>query len=319
MSIKRTELIDAYLRNELDSEGIRAFENELAGDPTLQEELGFQQQVVKGLGEFRKAELKSRLTAINISTPWWEVGQILNPGLVKMTGAIVTAAFVGTGIFYFSDRNETKNVSDIPTVFEDDLIQSEPNNSYTLFEETSEEAPKVIARLEISSSENKSTNSSLEANEATSVIYTESTRSTEDYELSSEEKSEDFVPEVALPNPGDGTEKVQFKSESAEIPLASNTDIINDSEQQIDIKTIQRSNEDIRYKYYEGKLHLYGDFKNNPYEILEINSTNSRQVYLYHNRRYYKLLTTDKILNLPQITDQLLIQELEIVRNNKAD
>ncbi len=318
MSIKRTELIDAYLRNELNSKETQAFEGELAGDPAFREEVGFQQQVVQGLGEFRKAQLKSRLTAINVSTPWWEVGQVLNPGLVKLTGAIFSAAIVGTGIFYFNNQKDIQDYSNTPTVFLEDLTDTQAAETYTLFEESSRRAPEVITLMETVNSSRSKANLDLEIDSKIKDARSGSADASKREEMVKVGNADDFVPDVALPNPGDGAEKVQFKSESAEIPLASNTDIINASNQ-IDIKTIQRNNEDIRYKYYEGKLHLYGNFKENPYEILEINSTNNRQVYLFHSNRYYKLLTTDRILDLPQITDRLLIQELEIIRNNKID
>ena len=317
MNIKRTELIDAYLRNELGSEDTEAFERQLAGDPSLQEELGFQQQVIKGLGEFRKAELKSRLTAINITTPWWEVGQFINPGLVKLTGALVTATFIGTGIYYFNSQDHNPELAYMPTVFEEDLL-SGSTEDMSLYVENSNSIPQATESETLENIHGAATAEHEESTQQEVIAYVESSGNSSLDADKSDAPTGDFVPEVDLPNPGDGSEENQFKSESAKIPLASNADIINSTEQ-IDIKTSQRNNDEIRYKYYEGKLHLYGNFKENPYEILEINSSRSKQVYLYHNSRYYKLLTTDKVLSLPQITDRVLIQELEIVRNNKVD
>ena len=316
MNIKRTELIDAYLRNELGSGEIEAFESQLAGDPSLQEELGFQQQVIKGLGDFRKAELKSRLTAINISTPWWEVGQFLNPGLVKLTSAIVTATLIGTGIYYIT-QDSNPELAYLPTVFEEDL-QNSNSEDVSFYVENTKEIPGVSPVEEINEFDAVSSVKSAESSVKIKIGSSESSSTSGENSEHTDAFKGDFVPEVDLPNPGDGSEENQFKSESAKIPLASNADIINASEQ-IDIKTSQRNNDEIRYKYYEGKLHLFGNFKENPYEILEINSSRSKQVYLYHNSRYYKLLTTDKVLTLPQITDRVLIHELEIVRNNKVD
>ncbi len=316
MNIKRTDIIDAYLRNELNSEELQAFEGQLAADPSLREELGFQQQVIKGLGEFRKAELKSRLTAINIGTPWWEVGQFLNPGLVKLTGALVTATFIGTGIYYFS--TDDQDVPEIqPTVFEEDMT-SHFIGAVDLFEESNKNIPEPVAveALEEAQPTTEMTDQpEVSTSEEAPAVAAESSSDASTDETG---PTGEFVPEVAIPNPGDGKEEAQFKSESAKIPLASNSDIINASEQ-IDIKTTQRNNDEIRYKYYDGKLHLYGNFKDNPYEIIEINSPKSKQVYLFHNNRYFRLMTTDKVLSLPQITDQVLINELEIVRINKGE
>ena len=141
MSIKRTELIDGYLRGELGEQEMQAFNKELSSDPVFSEEVNFQRQIANGLGEFRKAELKARLNAVDLTTPWWEVGHFINPTLIKTTGAIVTAAIIGTGIYYYNSlANEV--VSDVQTVHVKDLKSIE-----VLDADQPLERPEIPARL----------------------------------------------------------------------------------------------------------------------------------------------------------------------------
>ncbi len=310
MSIKRTDLIDGYLRGELGEQDLQAFNKELASDPVFSEEVNFQRQVANGLGEFRKAELKARLNAVDLTTPWWEVGHFINPTLIKTTGAIITAAIIGSGVYYYSSMDE--EVPQVQTVDVKDLRTVEVLDADQPVERPEIQAKRnelVVTNKPVAKVISEKSSEELES-EASSALVEESS---ETKEVSTDE----FLPAVSLPNPGSGADDSQFKTESVEIPTASKRDIINTN--QLDIKTTQRNNEAIRYKYYDGKLHLYGNFKETPYEILEINGVDSKMVYLYHNNKYFKLQSTDKVINLPQITDQKLIRELEIVRNNKVD
>ena len=312
MSIKRTELIDGYLRGELGEQEMQAFNKELSSDPVFSEEVNFQRQIANGLGEFRKAELKARLNAVDLTTPWWEVGHFINPTLIKTTGAIVTAAIIGTGIYYYNSlANEV--VSDVQTVHVKDLKSIE-----VLDADQPLERPEIHnERNELVVTNKPATAEVVSKKVSEEVVSDASSLSLEESSATKNVSSDEFLPAVSLPNPGNGSDNSQFKTESVEIPTASKRDIINTN--QLDIKTTQRNNEAIRYKYYDGKLHLYGNFKETPYEILEINGVDSKMVYLYHNKKYFKLQSTDKVINLPQITDQKLIRELEIVRNNKVD
>jgi len=74
------------------------------------------------------------------------------------------------------------------------------------------------------------------------------------------------------------------------------------------------------YQYYNGKLFLYGNFKNIPYEILEVNQADGQQLYLYYSGDFFSIESgTVKVSPLKMIEDDLLINDLNIILNQKAE
>ncbi|MEQ9303780.1 MAG: hypothetical protein RJQ14_07680, partial [Marinoscillum sp.] len=92
--------IDAFLRGELNPSQLREFENLMAKDQTFTEQVRFEEKIQHGLAEVRKAELKARLDAIDVSTGWvGGVGQLANSTTVKVIGGLITASVVGVLVF----------------------------------------------------------------------------------------------------------------------------------------------------------------------------------------------------------------------------
>ena len=85
----------------------------------------------------------------------------------------------------------------------------------------------------------------------------------------------------------------------------------------LDDEIIETKASKIKYRYYDGKLYLYGKFQQEPYEILEINSASGRRIYLYHLTNFYEISSSDKPVELKAIDNSKLIQELEILRKTK--
>ncbi|MEQ9307751.1 MAG: hypothetical protein RJQ14_27825, partial [Marinoscillum sp.] len=134
----------------------------------------------------------------------------------------------------------------------------------------------------------------------------------------SQTEAKDFTPQVAVPVPGDLAKEEGLATLDSEVPEITSADEISKSETTVvDVKTVQKKNESLKYKYFDGKLFLYGDFNDNPYEILEINGTTDRRLFLFYNKAFYSIEITDKIQELSPIGNGKLIDELEIIRNNK--
>ena len=72
------------------------------------------------------------------------------------------------------------------------------------------------------------------------------------------------------------------------------------------------------YKFYNEKLYLLGDFKDSPYEILELNSNGGRRYFLFYQGDYYRL-SPDKLKPTPleKLVDETLVEELRIIQQNK--
>ncbi|MBR9998402.1 MAG: hypothetical protein KFF73_05490, partial [Cyclobacteriaceae bacterium] len=84
-----------------------------------------------------------------------------------------------------------------------------------------------------------------------------------------------------------------------------------------EVRTLRHKKYDFHYELNEGTLTLYGNFEEIPYEILEINSSDGKRLFLNYRNNYYMLLNTHEISALNPITDTTLIRELDIVKNNK--
>jgi hypothetical protein len=66
---KHSEIIEAYLRNDLSVEQKADFEELVRQDPLLYNEFMLQKDVVSGLQQHRKSQLKARLNQVDVSNP----------------------------------------------------------------------------------------------------------------------------------------------------------------------------------------------------------------------------------------------------------
>ena len=86
----------------------------------------------------------------------------------------------------------------------------------------------------------------------------------------------------------------------------------------VEIETAKKDSDMFHYQYFSGKLYLYGDFRDYPYEILELNSANGKRLFIYYNNTYYRIMDNQQeITPLGQLVDQDIIKKLEIIQANK--
>lgn len=306
--------IDAFLRGELNPSQLREFENLMAKDQTFTEQVRFEEKIQHGLAEVRKAELKARLDAIDVSTGWvGGVGQLANNATVKVIGGLITASVVGVLVFNELDA---------------DLVMDDPNPS-EIVEITSPQPNAPVETVVIPLNTLISENRSIEEPQKLGVPTANSKAEDTDLKTSSignaiteagvdQSEAKDFTPQVTVPVPGDLAKEEGLATLDSEVPEITSADEISKSETTVvDVKTVQKKNESLKYKYFDGKLFLYGDFNDNPYEILEINGTTDRRLFLFYNKAFYSIEITDKIQELSPIGNGKLIDELEIIRNNK--
>src|SRR5690348_10920052 len=93
------ELLDNYLRNQLNAGEQAAFEQQMAGDQSLQAEYNIQQKIAEGLRQARIAELKGMLNNVPIAA-----GQGGTSLLAKLGLGVGASLLVAVGIYYFSTR-----------------------------------------------------------------------------------------------------------------------------------------------------------------------------------------------------------------------
>lgn len=309
------QLLDSYLRNELSAADHSSFESMMESDPAFREEVQFEQFVKEGIGEYRKAQLKTRLNAIDISSGGVGFGQLGSSALVKTIGGLITIGILGTaGYFiYNTDTNEV-TLEDRREITSETSGQLSPNQ-YKIPEIVT---PKSEEGTYVSPSSDARSINIEEEDRVTANVDAVDAKSTP-IEIKEEAApvQRAFTPEVNVPDLNEIESEEALVSDEVEVPAISSSDVLP-SATPLDVKTIHRRSESIKYKYFEGKLYLYGDFKKQPYEILEINGANDRQIFVYYNTSYHEVKTTDKVEELSRITNEKLIHELEILRNNKV-
>lgn len=295
----KQELIDLYHSGNMSPEQMVDFEKQLESNPELKTESNFQSDIINGLKEVRKAELKSRLNAIDVSSGWMEFVQ--QSALVKSFGGVAVATLIGSGVYMFAEKQEIATEQQVAIEISAPQPQEE---EFTIdLDLTSKEVlnPKAIEEFDSKAKviSDQSVVNEVVADKKTGTILEESPKA--------------VVPNFNAPSANLVEDENRFESSNLdELPDATTA-----VEKEIDVSTENVKSLKVRYKYYDGKLFLSGDFDRAPYEILEINSATGRRIYIQYLDKYYQVKTTDKLSDLPEVENQKLIQELKLLKDNK--
>ena len=291
------QLIDDYLSGSLSVDQMRDFESQLSTDPLLKEEFLLQKDIVNSLMDYRKAELKAYLNNVNVGVG---TGSVL---LGMKTAAIVAVtAIVGVGAYFFL-RNDN------PELFPDkiDLVDSR-----SLTEVTIPHKPelKEIVVLEEEISRIEETESvAIEKPEIPDQV------AVVDSDQSSEKAVVVNSPRVLNLMDEDNTDSMT--EANLEIPDKDIAQTTNLEHTTIAVEPASDQNYDFHYQYHNGKLFLYGDFKDAPYEILELNSGQNKQLYMQYNNIYYIIEESRDIIALEPLTRPDIIKKLDIIQEHK--
>jgi hypothetical protein len=276
------ELLDDYLTNRL-SEGEKvAFEQKLKADPDLLGELNFQKSLIKGIQQARISELKAVLNNTPVPPPSFG-GAVVG----KIVASAVVTGLVGTGLYYFFNQESSST-------------QTETTQSVITPEEKQEDA----------ASENVIVPSTEENNSASQETTTEPS--------AAEQKSEGAETKPALDVYDPSAEDDAGEKDSQE----GNTSIKEETgpnEANVSIPVdIDRENKKytFHYQFTGDRLHLFGPFEKNLYEIMEFFSGDKRTVFLYYKDSYYLLKENNKQVEpLDPIEDPALLKKLREYRN----
>ncbi|WP_424961588.1 hypothetical protein [Ekhidna sp.] len=303
MTNQQLEQIDKYHSGRMSESEMTSFEKQLESDPALKAENDLQADIVGGLKEYRKLELKARLDAINVGPTWMEfMGQ---SALMKSMGGVIVASLIGTGIYLYGEQDDQMESGAEVT------INAPVAESMEYVWELGQEDTDISVNTELEKPEIANE----PAVEQKSDIQTIDQQSVNEELVTSKADKEVFKPSFEAPAVADVEEDSKFQSAGLdELPETTNTTA---SEDPIDVETEINRSKTIKYKYYDGKLFLSGDFDKSTYEILEINSASGRRIYVYYIDTYYKVGTTDRLTELPAVKDQNVITELELLRENK--
>lgn len=291
--------IDSYLSGRMTAEEAARFDASLQANPELRQEVAFQSEVVQGIQHYRKAQIKARLDAVQVSAGWW--GAVQQSSVLQWVGGVVAVSLISAGVFWFVSQ---------PTEEEVPAKQVKEEKPEVISESNIEQVPSVPSATTVD--EDISTDEKFEQRNTPPVAEEVTVEETEAVANRGTEAKEPFNPKVKVPQVEDVEAERTFQAEK--LPTPEVADQVENKEEPLDVEVVDMRGSKVKYRYYAGKLYLYGQFANTPYEILEINSAEGRRVYLYHADTYYELLPSDKTTGALPVTDQKLLNDLSILR-----
>lgn len=296
--LNHIEQIERYLEGNMSGEELQAFEKLLDKDPMLKSEFQLQEDIISAIKESRKAELKARLDNINVGA--YNTG--ISGAKIILTGAITAA--VGLGIYFYSQENVDENLPAQEQLTLEDtnaIIQLEENKAIPPVVQTEQHEEELLARntaTEESVAEAKEDDIIEEAEKEIAVVAT---------------------PEVTPPTPIETFGDAEGIATEIKTPTNKLAESLSSTEvTAVEIENEESHSDSFHYKFFNNKLYLYGDFKNIPYELIELNTVSGKSVYLYYKGNFYYLEPNQmEVSPLNQIKDQNLIGELEGLRNKE--
>jgi hypothetical protein len=297
-NMTKDEFVNSYLDNELTDIERLDFESKLPHDPELSEEYNFQKELIDGINNVRRLELKSRLSNILISTPLYQT-----IGFKAIAIASVSVG-IGFGAYYLFDVD---NEPELATI---DLKR----NQITLSEEkTTPEIPKAILPvIDEDESDKKKTKKTVSKVEVKSEPLAKNTESKIEPKI--------IQPNVIQPEVVESFDDEHFETKDANGEnQINNLDKIKENvESTVEVATVKDKRNKFHYKFFENKLFLLGNFNDMPYEILELNLSEGKSFFLYYNDNFYRLNSEqEKAAPLMRIENDSLVNELKIIRLNQ--
>ncbi|MEN8251406.1 MAG: hypothetical protein ABFS32_20925 [Bacteroidota bacterium] len=273
------ERIEAYFNNDLSEIEKQNLLTEIDSNPVLKEEFEFQQDVTDGIKAYRKNELIARLDNVQIVS----TGQALLVKTIAVIG-IVGVGSLGTYLWLDSKDAPDKEI----TVNTEEALNSSSDKS--TIAEASDTETISIDGIKGDEEINKATDNK------------SSIKNTRDTEL-----PDVTIPEVKEPEIDSAVETDEdintpgAVSESA-ISLTTRTDV----------EIVISKKYSFHYLVKDGKLTLYGDFKDSPFEIIELNTNNRIKTYLFYKDNFFELRQDrERIRPLEAVENDNLIKELQ--------
>jgi hypothetical protein len=267
-SLTHEQLVGSYLDNEMSEIERLEFENQLLHDSELREEYNFQKDLINGIKEVRRVELKARLDNIPINTPLYQT-----IGFKSVIVASISAG-IGFGAYYLFNQNDDLQISEINITQKQEI---------TVEQESVPEIPEAIAPII-----NNKKKSEQKAEASAEKIIPPVAMNTEE---EAQEEPEIIQPNVIEPDVVEGFEDEDFTSEEINVENQINDleKVKENVESTVEIATVKDRRNKFHYKFFENKLFLLGDFNDMPYEIIELNTSSGKSYFLFYNDSFYKL------------------------------
>lgn len=287
-------LIEQYFEGNLSEKDIAELNKGLINDPELKAEFDLQNEIVRGIKNYRKVELKSRLESVKVPTGL--IGSLASSNVILgslISGVVVIGTIIGITIF---PKSSNENL---------ELI-SLNGATYTLPLE--KDVPAI-----------PEPRSTVDATISNTKIHSDAPENIEDDVKDKQGKAPYRIKKrqlsVLLPDVPEQLSQEQNPDieEINQKPRAI-TGFVDNEVEQISIATISDDQFDFHYKFYDSQLFLYGNY-DEQYEILELFSVSDKQLYFIYKGAYYVIKNNTRTpVPFTEITDETLIKELEVVK-----
>jgi hypothetical protein len=268
------DLIDDYLANRLNEQERKSFEKGMEGDPALKSEVEFHQQIVQGVKQARITDLKTMLSNVAVSTPYWTGG--------KIAAGVITAGIIATGVYFYA-FDEEQQIASNEIRQEEKKIEPALQNDEAIVSSTSDEKKRDSVAVQ-KPKEKSSTKKELKPSPVTKPDL-------QVVDPSSELTQTEENTELANPN------KSQVAPSKMEVAIAE-----------------PDKKHTFHYQFVEGKLLLYGPFDKNLYEILEIHGDGHAVFLFYRENYFLLNEKQGEITKLEAIRDGELLKKLKQYR-----
>jgi len=289
-----SELINAYLDNELNDADRLRFEERLSQEPALKQELALHQDIIEGIGNARKAQLKNRLNQVDVGgNAGWSTAQVV--GTVVLVAAGIAAIYFLYPSAESTDANKA-TTNEITTTERPVVAQSEED---------------LMASEEKTETVDEDLSAPVETEEITSAQDDQPADEEELVTENEERQPEDKRPVVAPSFDNEDAERVEVTA-----PDGAVLGEVVTGDTRVDVEVIRNMpNRDFHYAFEDNTLRLYGNFDADLYEIIEFNSDKGKRWFLSYQDRYYSLdSSASGIMPLKEITDNKLLDVLKNIR-----
>ncbi|ABG58229.1 hypothetical protein [Cytophaga hutchinsonii] len=290
------EIIDGFLRGDLNAADTAAFNAAISADPKLQQEVSIQKDIVEALKSHRHQQLKNRLNSVDVKP-----AGLFGSSYLKLAASMgVVALFVGSFAVFTGNQEEDALVTDGSK-----LSEQNQHQAIQASENISETTPDNITGL-ASSIENKAASVTSKTTAVDSKNKISKTSATENADKKSV-KTPSYTTDIA-PEEMDGGFTIQPQTDGVDMS-AINHGSVNNTTSQVKVNIVK--DKDLAYRFFNNQLYLHGNFSNSTYELYELNNSPSKQLFLYFDGKYYELIQgKTKVTTLTPITDKATLTQL---------
>lgn len=308
------EKIEAYLTDKLRGKEKEMFEDGLSKDPLLKNEVALQKDIIDALKSHRHAQLKQRLNNIELGTGATFSG-------MKAAASLLVAAMISGGAYYFLTSEEKEPLADTGTeiIFqtEDSSDNMASSADKSTSENNSEQNEIIFSQPE--SSETATSPKPASGNKAAKNNKQQNFIADNSAAESSEKttiKKKIVEPSFLAPELKEGFDEGDIqKDPNTKVPDATLSQNTNRNQESLAVQVLQKKGKDFHYQYYNNMLFLYGNFNSKPYEIIEMNTSKAKNLYILYEGSYYGLKSNQiQIAPLEEISNPQVIKDLDSIR-----